>query len=59
MSGSPFPHAPIPSEKQLKWVADLEKRYNVKCTDFTYAGVINFIEKYREKKGSCANGESQ
>lgn len=52
MSGSPFPHAPLPSEKQLKWVADLEKRYNVKCTDYTYAGVINFIEKYREKKGS-------
>lgn len=46
MSSSFIPYSPLPSDKQLKLVADLEQTYKVKCTDYTYAGVMNFITKW-------------
>lgn len=46
MSSSFIPYSPLPSDKQLKLVADLEQTYKVKCTDYTYAGVMNFIAKW-------------
>lgn len=60
MSSSPYPLSPSVSDKQLKWVADLEKRYGVVCTDYTYAGVCNFIEKYtREERKNRSNGKNK
>ena len=37
----------MPTEKMLKTVWFIERFTGKTCTDYTYAGVMNFIERYK------------